>query len=150
MAVAIPLLDYVPVLRPAPRGGTMQVFDPVRRRWVAFTPEEHVRQALLHHFLYTLHYPRGCTGVEKSVEVGALTRRFDLLVYGRTHQPWLLAECKAPDVPLSEASFGQLLAYQRTLGCRYLLLSNGIQTLCADAADPHAIQWLGALPAYDA
>lgn len=130
-------------------GSRTLVFDPVRRKWIVLTPEEHVRQALLHHCIGVLHYPPALVAVEKTISIGTLSRRYDIVVYNRLHQPWLLAECKAPEVPVGEAALHQLLHYQSIVQGRYWVLCNGISTYCADAADPARIQWVNALPAYD-
>jgi hypothetical protein len=71
-------------------------------------------------------------------------------VYNRTtHQPWLLAECKAPEVPITDETLQQLLRYHSQLQCRYWMMSNGHQHFCADASDQEAIKWLESLPAYN-
>jgi hypothetical protein len=145
--ISLPLPEKTLPLRT--QAGVAQVFDPIRRLWVVLTPEEHVRQLLLHHLLEDLHYTQALIAIERKLD-SPLPRRFDLVVYDRnTHQPWLLAECKAPEVPIDEAAFYQLLAYQRTLSARYWLLTNGINTFCADASDPTAPKWLAALPPYE-
>lgn len=125
-----------------------QVFDPVRKRWVALTPEEHVRQYLLQYLTRRMNYPASLISVEKKIDVGGMPRRFDIVVYGRQHEPWLMAECKAPDVVITEATLFQLLHYQRSTPCNYWLLSNGHQTFCADACDRQHIKWRDALPPY--
>ena len=129
--------------------GKTSVFDPVRKKWIILTPEEHVRQYLLQYLITNLHYPPALIAVEKSIAVGKLNKRFDVVVYGRTHKPWLLAECKAPEVPVSEHTLHQLLSYQGTVQCSYWLLTNGHQTYCADARNKDKIVWLNSLPAYD-
>ncbi len=126
-----------------------KVFDPVRKKWLVLTPEEHVRQVILQHLMTTENYPAALIAVEKSILVGTMNKRFDIVVYDRSHRPWMLAECKAPEVPITEKTLHQLLNYQRTIRCRYWLLTNGHQTFCADANDPSEIRWLGSLPAYD-
>jgi hypothetical protein len=130
--------------------GAVQVYDPVRRRWVALTPEEHVRQLLIAHLLADMSYPAALMAIERGLSFGHTTLRFDIAVYHRdTHRPWLLAECKAPDVPITDAVLHQLLGYHSKLpDCRYWLITNGRQTFCADAGDKHDIRWLNALPAY--
>jgi len=127
---------------------TRQVFDPVRRRWVSLTPEEHVRQVLLHNLIHIHHYPAALIAVERAINVAGMLRRYDIAVFDRNHQPWLLAECKRPDVPVTEEVLHQLLAYHSTIPCRYWLLTNGPHTYCADAGDINNISWLDALPAY--
>ena len=128
--------------------GKTTVFDPVRKIWVALTPEEHVRQYILIYLLETMKYPASLVAVEKNILVNNRNRRFDIVVYNREHKPWLLAECKAPEVAITEHTLHQLLHYQQTTGCTYWLLTNGRQTLCADATDIQDITWLLSLPAY--
>jgi hypothetical protein len=130
-------------------GDKTSVFDPIRKKWVMLTPEEHVRQYMIQYLTANMHYPAGLIAVEKAIEVGKLTKRFDIVVYNGEHKPWMLAECKAPGVPISEAVLHQLLGYQSVIQSRYWLLTNGHQTFCADAADPKGIRWLKSLPAYD-
>ena len=129
--------------------GKTQVFDPIRKRWFILTPEEHVRQYIIHHLMHTMNYPTGMLSVEKQIFVGGLAKRFDIVIYDREHKPWMLVECKAPEIPISENTLLQLLNYQRTAQCRFWLLSNGHQTFCADACDTHNIKWLDSLPVYD-
>ena len=128
--------------------GKTSVFDPVRKKWLILTPEEYVRQSLLLHLVNELQYPVSLMAVEKTIKVGTLNRRFDIVVYNRDHRPWMLVECKAPDVPVSEKTLHQLLNYQGTVQCSYWLLTNGHQTFCADACDIQDIRWLVSLPAY--
>lgn len=130
-------------------GGKTLVFDPVRKKWLVLTPEEHVRQYLLLYCIEILLYPASLIAVEKKIVVNGMEKRFDVVVYNRDHQPWLLAECKAPDVPINEAVLHQLLRYHNHLQCRYWLVTNGHASYCADAADISNIQWLDALPGYD-
>lgn len=129
--------------------GKTFVFDPVRKKWLVLTPEEHVRQYLLQYFIKKLQYPTSLIAVEKKIQCGNMDKRFDIVVYNRRHQPWLLTECKAPDVPVNETTLQQLLNYQRNLQCRYWIVSNGPATFCADARNVNDIKWLQDLPAYD-
>jgi len=129
--------------------GKTTVFDPVRRKWVVLTPEEHVRQYMIAYLRDVLQYPSALMAVEKMIKVGGMSRRFDIVVYDREqHKPWMLVECKAPDVPVNETTLHQLLAYQRTTQCSYWVLTNGHQNFCADATDINNIRWLNSLPGY--
>lgn len=125
------------------------VFDPVRKRWIILTPEEHVRQYLLQYLIQGMEYPSAMIAVEKKITVGKITKRFDVAVFDRDHKPWLLAECKEPEVAISEATLFQLLNYHRSIPCKYWLLTNGHQNYCADAGDIHNIKWLDNLPVYE-
>lgn len=125
------------------------VFDPVRKDWYILTPEEHVRQYILQLLIESAEYPKGMIALEKKIMVGDRSKRFDIVVYNREHKPWMLVECKAPEVLITEDTLHQLLNYQRTIQCRYWLLTNGHQTFCADAKEIKNIHWLDSLPAYD-
>lgn len=128
--------------------GKTLVYDPVRKKWLVLTPEEHVRQYFLHHIIHNLKYPAGMIAVEKKIIYGSLSKRFDVVVYNREHQPWMLAECKEPATFITETTLHQLLQYQRTMQCHYWVLTNGHQLFCADACDTGNILWSGQLPAY--
>jgi len=130
-------------------GDKTTVFDPIRKKWLVLTPEEHVRQLVIPYLTEVMQYPASLLAVEKTIRVGNLSKRFDIVVYNRSHKPWMLVECKAPEVPVSEKTLYQLLSYQRTVQCSYWLLTNGRQTFCADARDPEDIKWMPSLPAYD-
>ena len=106
------------------REGRREILDPVRRRWVALTPEEGVRQRLVAG-LIARGYPAGLMAVEKKVEHLGRAWRADLVCYGRDSRPLLLAECKAPGVRVDQTTFDQLARYNAVLGARTLLATNG-------------------------
>jgi len=125
------------------------VFDIIRKLWVVLTPEEHVRQYIIHYLAEVMHYPTGLMAVEKTITVGAMKKRFDIVVYDREHQPWLLVECKAPEVLITDKTLQQLLNYQRTIQCDHWMLTNGHQNFCADASNINDIRWVDVLPVYE-
>ena len=129
--------------------GMTSVFDPIRKKWIVLTPEEHVRQLWIQYMVNGLEYPPALIAVEKNIKVLNRNKRYDIVIYDRQHVPWMLVECKAPEVPVSENTLYQLLNYQSVVRSRYWLLTNGHETLCADARDVHNITWLNSLPAYD-
>lgn len=129
--------------------GKTLVFDPVRKKWLVLTPEEHVRQYILQYFIEKLAYPASLIAIEKKIDCGHVTKRFDIVVYNRDHEPWLLVECKAPDVPIDEKTLNQLLNYQRELQSSFWLVSNGHTNHCADARNINDIKWMDSLPIYD-
>ncbi len=133
--------------------GKPSVFDPIRKKWLVLTPEEHVRQYMIAYLRDVLQYPSALMAVEKTIKVGSMSKRFDIVVYEREqHKPWMLIECKAPQVEIDEVTLFQLLNYQRTMQCRYWLLTNGHQNFCADggdlSGDINTINWLDSLPGY--
>jgi hypothetical protein len=128
--------------------GRTTVFDPVRRKWLVLTPEEHVRQYFLQLLIKKMKYPIALIAVEKTIISGGMPKRFDIIVYDRMHRPWMLVECKRPDVPITEETLFQLLSYHSSVPCSYWLLTNGHQVFCADATDVSDIKWLKALPSF--
>lgn len=136
-------------LRLKKQDGKVCVFDPIRKGWFILTPEEHVRQYILVYLMDKMNYPKGLISVEKMIKVNNLNKRFDIIVYNREHRPWMLVECKAPEVPVSEKTLHQLLQYQQTMQCSYWLLTNGHQTYCANACTPENIIWEEQLPSSD-
>ena len=125
------------------------VYDVVRKKWLVLTPEEHVRQMLLHLLIQKMNYPQSLIAIEKKIVVGKTFKRFDVVVYDRNHQPWMLMECKEPEVSITQTTFFQLLNYQQTINAHYWVLSNGHQTYCGDASDKNEVRWLSSLPAFE-
>jgi hypothetical protein len=107
--------------------GSKEVFDPVRKRWVRLTPEEWVRQLFI--LTETHRFSTAWMAVEQSIALGALQKRFDLLIYDSSQQPWMMVECKAETVALDDEVLDQLLRYNMSVPVRYLLITNGAQCL---------------------
>ena len=110
--------------------GRIQVFDPLRRRFVALTPEEEVRQKVLYLLVEHQHVPSGLVAVEYSVKVNGLDKRADVVVFGTEGRPLMVVECKAPSVAITQAVLEQALRYHSALHPQFLLLSNGTATYC--------------------
>lgn len=110
--------------------GKEQIFCEWRKRWVRLTPEEWVRQQLLHNLVEQLGYPFSLIAVEQAITVGEVKKRCDAVVYGNSMQPLVLIECKAETVPLTQKTLDQALTYNRKLNVPYLILHNGPQTIC--------------------
>lgn len=109
---------------------SLKIFDIVRKKYVLLTPEEWVRQHLLHFLIHDRNVPLSLTAVEKLVMVNRLQKRFDILVYSKTHKPLLLVECKAPEVKIDQEVFDQAARYNLSLNADYFVLSNGLSTYC--------------------
>lgn len=106
------------------------IWDIIREAWVVLTPEEWVRQNLIHYFIDHLGYPRGLMNVESKITVHGKEKRFDLVVMSHNLDPWLLCECKAPDVKISDATLHQASQYNFSLKCPYLAVTNGLDHFC--------------------
>ena len=112
--------------------GKEQIFCDWRHKWVRLTPEEWVRQQLLHQLVEQCDYPASLIAVETAITVGEVSKRCDAVVYDRTMQPLLLIECKAETVPLTQKTLDQAVTYNRQLHVPYILLYNGLQTICVN------------------
>ena len=112
------------------KDGKTYVFDPLRSRFVALTPEEEVRQKMLYFLVEHLHVPAGLVAVEYSVKVNGLDKRADAVVFGTEGRPLMIVECKAPSVALTQAVLEQALRYHSALQPKFLLLSNGEAIHC--------------------
>ena len=104
-----------------------EIYDPVRHRFVALTPEEWVRQHLIAYLTLIKNYPVSIIGVEKQLRLNKLQKRFDLVVFGRNASPFLLVECKAPGVEITEKTFDQAARYNMLLQAEYFLITNGLE-----------------------
>jgi hypothetical protein len=129
--------------------GKQQIFDEVRKKWVMITPEEWVRQHLVKWLIQEKKYPASLLAIEKSILVNGLPKRCDIVAFDREMKPYLIVECKAPEVEISQAVFDQAARYNLTLGADLFLLSNGMKHFCCIADHEHAdYRFLKELPEY--
>lgn len=112
--------------------GKLSVFDALRKKYLVLTPEEWVRQHLIHFLIGYKGYPKSLFSLEKGLKYNQIQKRFDILVLDREGQPFLLVECKAPEVRLSHKTAEQIAVYNKTVGARFLAISNGLQHLCME------------------
>ena len=108
--------------------GKKEVFDPVRKRYVACTPEEWVRQAYIQYLIDVLEIPIANISVEKKIQINQQMRRFDIVVSIKG-QCVIVVECKAPTIALSEGALFQAAAYNSVLSAKYIVLFNGDRQL---------------------
>jgi len=108
-----------------------QIFDPFRKKWVSLTPEEWVRQNILQYLVQVCNYPSALIAIEKSIQLGELNKRFDILIY-KQDKPWMIIECKEANVPISDKTIAQLYQYQQVLEATFLIASNGHETVGAE------------------
>ncbi len=108
-------------------GERLMVFDVLRSKFVALTPEEWVRQHFVSFLLHHKHYPAALMMNEVGVTLGGVTRRCDTVVYSRgTARPLVIVEYKAPNVAITEAVFRQITSYNYALRAHCLFVSNGL------------------------
>lgn len=113
-----------------PVQGKDQIFDPFRKSWVTLTPEEWVRQNLLQYLVQICNYPSALIAIEKTIQLGELNKRFDILVY-KNDTPWMIIECKEARVEINDKTIQQILQYQQVIEATYLIVSNGHETIGA-------------------
>ena len=101
-----------------------EIFDIIRKQFVALTPEEWVRQHCVHLLANT--YPKELIAVEGSLKVNGMNKRFDILVYDKELKPFLLVECKRTEVEITQKTIDQALAYNHTLNAPNVFLTNGL------------------------
>lgn len=124
-----------------------QVFDELRQKWVALQPEEWVRQNIVNWLIKEKDVPASLIAVEKTLSSEKTAMRFDLLIYDRTHQPWMIIECKAPEIKLDEKVLMQVLSYNVKIPVPFLMITNGAACYIANkkAEQP---QWCSAFPEF--
>jgi len=117
----------------AERDGHPAVFDPLRRRYVALTPEEWVRQHFVHFLTEHKHYPAGLLMNEVELRCGDKRLRCDSVLYDRALRPQMIVEYKAPTVNITQRVFDQIFAYNLLLHVDFLIVSNGLTHYCCKA-----------------
>jgi hypothetical protein len=126
------------------------IFDSIRKKYVALTPEEWVRQHLIHYLINQKNYPATLISVETPLKYAQVDKRSDVLIYDRNGQPLMLAECKAPEVAITQKVFEQIAVYNLTIKAPCLMVTNGLQHYCLTAAtDRSPARFLNEIPDYE-
>ncbi len=124
-----------------------QVFDVLRRKYVALTPEEDVRQHFINLLINEKGYPQGLMANEVELKIGTKRMRCDTVLYSRNLTPRMIVEYKAPQIELSQNVFNQLMDYNSVLGVEYLVMTNGHQQVCCRCKDGQ-MRFINTLPDY--
>jgi len=145
-ALHFPAIDA----RTKSEGKRLLIFDGIRKKYVALTPEEWVRQHLIHFLIAEKKYPATLISVETPLKYALLDKRSDVLVNDRNGQPLMLAECKAPEIPITQKVFEQLAIYNLAIQAPCLMATNGLQHYCLSAAtDSSPACFLDDVPVYE-
>lgn len=113
-------------LRLATEDDIVKVWDRLRKKYVALTPEEFVRQHFINWLITTYHYPESLIANEIGIEVNGTRRRCDSVVFDRDGYPLMIVEYKAPSVAITQDVFDQIVRYNMAMRARYLVVSNGM------------------------
>jgi len=130
-------------------GNKLEIFDSIRRKYVALTPEEWVRQNFIRFLIEVKGFPASLIGVEKGLKVNNMIRRTDIVLYNSLGYALMIVECKAPEVRISQSTFDQAANYNISLKVKYLTITNGLQHFCC-YIDPlkNSISFLKDIPNY--
>jgi hypothetical protein len=105
------------------------IFDELRKLWVRLTSEEWVRQNFAQYLVQVMKYPASYVAIEREMKLGERKKRFDLLVFNKAAQPWMMIECKKMERPLDKTVIWQILHYNIAIPVKYLVITNGEESL---------------------
>ncbi len=112
------------------RDGKNVIFDSLRKKFVALTPEEWVRQHFVHYLTDVKGYPQGLLANEVQLDLNGTKKRCDTVLFGKDLSARMIVEYKAPHVEITQAVFDQITRYNMVLKVEYLIVSNGLQHYC--------------------
>ena len=124
------------------------IWDPLRKKEVTLTPEEHVRQWFIGVLSQQLHVPMHLMMSETGFKFGGKQFRADILVYDRSAQPLMVVECKRPEVELTPEVLDQAVRYNMVLNVRYMTITNGKATYICGKTDSGYV-FLDHIPNYE-
>jgi hypothetical protein len=132
MNIEIDFLAYKKELQLKKTGTTKtEIYDPVRRKYLLLQPEELVRQLVLCYLKNICLIPIRQIRTEFGIQVNSLQKRCDIVVFDYQIRPRLIVECKAANVPITQATFDQVARYNLRLQVPFLMVTNGITTFCS-------------------
>lgn len=102
------------------------VLDLIRKKHLVLTPEEWVRQHVLHFLITDMKYPKGLVNVEKQITLNGTKKRYDIVVFQPNGDIFLIVECKAPKIKITQATFDQIARYNLELKGQLLMVTNGL------------------------
>jgi len=130
--------------------GRKQIFDILRRKYVALTPEEWVRQHFIHYLVEHKNYPSSLLANEVSLQIGEKRMRADSVLYDNQLHPRMIIEYKAPNITLTQKVFDQITVYNLLLHVDYLFVSNGMITyICKMDYEKQTYKFMEAIPNYE-
>ena len=108
----------------------MEIYDPLRRKYVALTPEEWVRQHFVNWLISDKEYPTSLMANEAGIKLNSLTRRCDTVVYNQHLDPLMIIEYKESNISITQDVFDQVVRYNTVLKVPYIVVSNGVNHYC--------------------
>jgi hypothetical protein len=106
------------------------VFDFIRKKWLVLTPEEWVRQHLVNYLVTQKGFPASLISLEAGLKYNELKKRTDVVVYNKLGKPFMILECKAPEIAITQKVIEQVSMYNKTIGASFLCVTNGLKHYC--------------------
>ena len=127
----------------------ISIFDEIRKKFIILTPEEWVRQHTVQFLIQEKNYPKSHINVEKLVKVNNISKRYDIVVFEPNGAIFILIECKAPEIKISQETFDQIAQYNLNLKAKYLMVTNGLNHyFCQMDFEKEAYLFLPELPEF--
>lgn len=127
----------------------LEIFDPLRRKYVFLTPEEWVRQHFVNYLITEKNYPASLMANEAGIKLNSLTRRCDTVVYNKHLEPLMIIEYKESNIKVTQQVFDQVVRYNNVLKVRYIVVSNGINHYCCRIDyENQSFEYLTEIPDY--
>lgn len=128
--------------------GKVWIFDIIRKKYIVLTPEEWVRQHFIHYLINHLKYPKALFRIESSLTYNKLQKRSDIVIHNRGGKPWMLVECKAPNIKLTQKAFNQVAVYNMTIGAQFVAVTNGMVQYCFQPSAKGEANHLSSFPEF--
>ena len=123
------------------------IWDPLRKKEVALTPEEQVRQWCIRVLAEQMQVPMHMMMSEVGFRLAGKHLRADILVYDRNARPLMVVECKRPEVALTQEVLDQAIRYNIVLEVKYMIITNGTRTfICRRNED--GFEFINTVPTY--
>ncbi len=131
------------------RDGKNVIFDPIRKKYVALTPEEWVRQNFVHYLINHKEYPLSLMANEVLIKLNGTSKRCDTVLYNRDLSARMIVEYKAPHIEITQEVFNQITRYNMALKVDYLIVSNGLMHYCCKIDyEAQTVRFLKDIPSY--
>ena len=126
-----------------------QIFDSIRKKYIMLTPEEWVRQNFISFLTIEKKYPASLIAVESGLRYNTQKKRSDIVIYSNQGKPFIIIECKAPEVAITNETFEQISRYNSTLKLELGIVTNGMQHFCFKIDyEANTFEFLSDIPSY--
>lgn len=143
MRLDLNLLQYQRNIKTQQHEGKLRLYDIIRKKYVAATPEEWVRQLFIQYLINEKNISKNSISIEKQLIINEKIKRFDIVIFGKNNFPKTIIECKSSKIALTNDVFQQAAIYNLALKAPFLIITNGIDTYhCAIDSEQGKYQFL--------